>query len=172
VIVHHADALQGTGATFGFSLGFSNDWDGVAPPVHPRRGAFIQLQQSTAYQEAISDRVADTFARLFQVLRDDDPPFDATPSIDALHQSRKQIDVTPVNVVVSELLKFKDKDGPDIYRRFAEAVGPLITKAGEPSSSRVRAELPIVSQQYWDYFTLMRFPSPDAYANLFKSDDW
>lgn len=166
-IVHHAEVVQGADA----GLGFSDEWDGVALPVYPRRASYLALQRSTDYQAAIADRVAGTFARLLYVLSDDEPIFDAASSIAALHESGQQIESTPDNLVVSELLKFTD-DGRDDFSRYAKAVGPLIDKAGGSAILSVRAELPIVSQRDWDHFTLIRYPSQDAYTKLVRSDEW
>ena len=167
-MAHHAEVLQGIDPDFGFSA----DWDGVALPVYPRRASYNQLQRSVDYQGGIPDRVAGTFARLLYVLSDDEPLFDVTSSIAAMHESKKQISATSDNLVVSELLKFKGDDGVDDYRRYADAIGPLITEAGGAPILSVRAELPIVSQQYWDHFTLIRYPSLDAYGSLSMSDAW
>lgn len=166
VTVFHAEALQGADAAFGFSA----DWDGIALPVYPRRASYIQLQESPDYQGAIPDRVAGTFARLLYVLSDAEQLFDATSSIAELHESRKAVEATPDNLVVCELLKFRDADGVDSFRRYAERVGPLIAKAGGAVILSVAAELPIVSREDWDHFTMIRYPSSDAYAALFKSD--
>jgi uncharacterized protein (DUF1330 family) len=167
-IVHHASAATGTAD----ALAFSDDWDAVALPVYPRRASYIELQLSTDYQAAIADRVAGTLARLLYVLSDDKPIFDATTSIADLHKSAKQVDATPDNLAVSELVKFRDENGPDNFAKWAAKVGPLITSAGGEIILSVRAELPIVSQQDWDHFTLIRYPSLDAYVQLTKTDDW
>lgn len=33
-------------------------------------------------------------------------------------------------------------------------------------------ELPVVSEELWDHFTFVKFPSADAFTKMFKSDDW
>jgi uncharacterized protein (DUF1330 family) len=167
-MAHHAEVIQGVDADYGFS----SDWDGVALPVYPRRAAYNQMQRSVDYQGAIPDRVAGTFARLLYVLSDDKPLFDVSTSIAELHASKKQITATSDDLVVSELLKFKDDSGIDTFRRYTDAIGPLITKTGGTAILSVRAEIPIVSQQQWDHFTLIRYPSLAAYEELSKSDAW
>jgi uncharacterized protein (DUF1330 family) len=167
-IVQHSTAATGTDT----ALAFSDDWDGMALARYPRRASYIELQTSTDYQTAIADRVAGTFARLLYVLSDDKPIFDATTSIAELHKSDKQVDASPSNLVVSELAKFRDKDGSEHFGKWAKAVEPLIKGIGGEVFLSVRAELPIVSQQNWDHFTLIRYPSLDAYEQLTKTDDW
>lgn len=36
----------------------------------------------------------------------------------------------------------------------------------------VEADIPVVSEELWDHFTLTRYPSMDAFEQMFKSDDY
>jgi uncharacterized protein (DUF1330 family) len=152
----------------------SDKWDVVDLPVYPRRTSYLQLQQSPAYQLAIPDRVGGTVERLLYVLSDDTehkPFFPDTTSIAELHETKKPLPVTD-GVSLSELIRFKQPGGRDAFHRYADALQPILAKAGGKVWMSVRAEMPIVSEQFWDHFTLTQFPSLEAFTDMFQSAEW
>lgn len=159
----------------------SDKWDVVDLPVYPRRNSYLQLQQSSTYQLAVQDRVGGTYERLLYVLSDDTenkPFFDGTTSIAELHESRKALPVKNAypakgcEVWVYELLRFKQPDGRDAFHRYARALQPILAKIGGKVWMSVRAEMPIVSEQFWDHFTVTQFPSLQSIEDMFQSDAW
>jgi len=159
----------------------SDKWDVVDLPVYPRRASYLQLQQSSAYQLAIQDRVGGTYERLLYVLSDDTentPFFDGTTSIAALHKSKKALPVKNAypakdcEVWLYELLSFKKANGRDAFHRYAKAFQPIVEKAGGKVWMSVRAEMPIVSEKFWDHFLITQYPTLQAFENMFQSDAW
>jgi uncharacterized protein (DUF1330 family) len=46
----------------------------------------------------------------------------------------------------------------------------MLNKIGGEVVLSVRAEMPIVSEEYWDHFVSFRFPSLKAMQDLYRSD--
>ena len=149
----------------------SNKWDIVDLPVYPRRQSYLQLQKSQAYQLAIPDRVAGTYERLLYVLSDDKPFFPGTTSIAQLHKTKRPLPSKDGQVAVSELIRFKP-GGAAHFQRYAEALQKLLEKVGGKAMLSVRAEMPIVSEKFWDHFLLVQYPSMAALKGMFQSDEW
>ena len=165
-IILHAEAITNVEKIFEIS----DEWDGVAYAMYPRRAAYLQLQRDVDYQMAIPDRVAGTYERMLYVLSDGDAIFDATGSIENFHKTNTRVTFENGNVVVSEFLRFKTPDGRKAYEKFAEGFAPMLKEAGGEIVLSVRAEMPIVSEEYWDHFVSFRFPSLKAMQDLYRSD--
>jgi uncharacterized protein (DUF1330 family) len=165
-IIHHAEATTDVQKIFGMS----DEWDGVAYAMYPRRAAYLQLQRDVDYQMAIPDRVAGTYERMLYLLSDGDAIYEATGSIENFHKTNTRVAFEDGNVVVSEFLRFKKPDGRKSYEKFAAAFAPMLKKIGGEVVLSVRAEMPIVSEEYWDHFVSFRFPSRKAMQDLYRSD--
>ncbi|MBL0713126.1 MAG: DUF1330 domain-containing protein [Desulfosarcina sp.] len=151
---------------------FDDTWDGLAFVLYPRRSSYLQLQRSEAYQAGITDRVAGTYERLLYVISDGEAIFDASYSIDGLHKGGKRIAFKEGNVFVSQLLRFKKPDGRKSYERFAKEFSKIIKKHGGEAILSVRAEMPIVTEEYWDHFVTFRYPSKEALKKMYDSDEF
>lgn len=165
-ILLHGEAITDVPAIFEMS----NEWDGVAYAMYPRRAAYLQLQRDTSYQMAIPDRVAGTYERMLYVLSDGDAIYEATGSIEGFHETKTRVSFEDGNVVVSEFLRFKKPDGRADYEKFAAKFAPVLAEIGGEVVLSVRAEMPIVSEEFWDHFVSFRFPSEKAMQDLYRSD--
>ncbi len=150
--------------------GFSSEWDEVAFALYPRKRAYIQLQTDKDYQLAIPDRVAGTYRRMLYAISDGETIFDATESVLGYHENGTLTSVEKGNVVLSEFLKFKEDGGRETYMEFAKAFEPMLKEAGGHIALSLNAEFPIVSQDYWDHFVAIVFPSREAMETLLTSD--
>ena len=130
--------------------------------MYPSRGAYQQLQRDVDYQEGIKDRVAGTHERMLYVLSDGDAIYDTKGSITNYHKTNTRVPFDDGNVVVTEFLRFKKNSGRKEYEKFAKLFVPMLTQAGGEVVLSVRAEIPIVSEEYWDHFVSFRFPSKKA----------
>jgi len=164
-IIHHGVAITDLPKIFEFS----DEWDGVAYAMYPRRTAYLQLQRDVDYQMAIPDRVAGTYERMLYVLSDGEAIYDATGSISNFHKANTRITFEDGNVVLSEFLRFTKPNGRQQYEKFAAAFAPMLTGIGGEVVLSVRAEMPIVSEEYWDHFVSFRFPSEKALKDLYQS---
>lgn len=167
-IIYHGEAITDVPKVFEMS----DEWDGVAYAMYPRRAAYIQLQRDTSYQGAIPDRVAGTYERMLYVLSDGDAIYGATGSIANFHETNTRVAFAEGNVVVSEFLRFKKPDGRKAYETFAAAFAPMLKNAGGEVVLSVRAEMPIVSEEYWDHFVAFRFPSMKVMKDLYQSGEF
>jgi catechol 2,3-dioxygenase-like lactoylglutathione lyase family enzyme/uncharacterized protein (DUF1330 family) len=154
------------------SFGFDNSWDEITIPVYSRLASYGLVQSNPDYQSALPDRVAGTFQRHLYVLRDGEQIYAATLSIQKLHDDRSEIPHEKGDVLIGEFLRFKKPDGRETYVQFAKAVSPLIKKAGGEVLLSVEADIPVVSEDLWDHFTLTRYPSIDAFEKMFASDKY
>ena len=165
-IILHADAITDVDKIFEIS----DKWDGVAYAMYPRRASYLQLQRDVDYQMALPDRVAGTYERMLYVLSDGEAIYDATGSIENFHKANTRVAFETGNVVVSEFLRFKKPDGRKAYEKFAEGFAPMLNEIGGEVVLSVRAEMPIVSEEYWDHFVSFRFPSLEAMQDLYRGD--
>ncbi len=128
------------------------------------------MQSNPDYQSALPDRVAGTFQRHLYALRDGEQIYAATLSIKKLHDDQSEIPHEKSDVLIGEFQRFKKPDGRETYVQFAKVVSPLIKKAGGEVLLSVEADIPVVSEDLWDHFTLTRYPSIDAFEKMFASD--
>jgi hypothetical protein len=149
---------------------FSDAWDEVAYALYPRKRAYLQLQRDEDYQLAIPDRVAGTYRRLIYAISDGEPIYEATNTILDFHENKTIVKVEKGNVVMSEFLRFKKDGGLESYTKFAKNFQKLLTDAGGYVSLSVNAEFPVVSQEYWDHFVSIVFPSRKVMEDLLTSD--
>jgi len=150
---------------------FSDAWDEVAYALYPRKRAYLQLQRDEAYQRAIPDRVAGTYRRLIYAISDGEQIYDATNTILELHKDKAAVvQVEKGNVVLSEFLRFKKNGGRESYIKFAKNFEKLLKNAGGYVALSVNAEFPVVSQEYWEHFVSIVFPSRKAMEDLLTSD--
>lgn len=164
-IIYHGEGITDMPAIFQMS----DEWDGVAYAMYPRRAAYAQLQQDLDYQMAIPDRVAGTYERMLYLLSDGEAIYKATGSIANFHNTNTRVTFEEGNVVVSEFLRFKNPDGRETYQKFADAFAPMLLEIGGEVVLSCRAEMPIVSEEYWDHFVSFRFPSMKAMKDLYQS---
>lgn len=164
-IIYHAEGITDMNKIFELS----DEWDGVAYAMYPRRAAYLQLQRDVDYQMAIPDRVAGNYERMLYVLSDGEAIYDAAGSIANFHETCTRVAATPDNVVISEFLRFKKPDGRASYEKFAKAFQPMLEAIGGEVTLSVRAEMPIVSEEYWDHFVSFTFPSKEAMVKLYQS---
>jgi hypothetical protein len=149
---------------------FSDAWDEVAYALYPRKRAYLQLQRDQAYQLAIPDRVAGTYRRLIYAISDGEPIYDATDTILGYHKNKTVTQVEEGNVVLSAFLRFKKNGGRESYIKFAKNFEKLLKNAGGYVALSVNAEFPVVSQEYWDHFVSIVFPSRKVMEDLLTSD--
>jgi uncharacterized protein (DUF1330 family)/catechol 2,3-dioxygenase-like lactoylglutathione lyase family enzyme len=154
------------------AYGFDNSWDEVTMPVYSRLASYGLAQSNPKYQSFLPDRVAGTFQRHLYVLKDGEQIFPASLTIQELHDARKGIPFKKTDVLIAEFLRFNKPDGREIFIQYAKAVNPLIEELGGEALLSVEADIPVVSEELWDHFILMRFPSLDAFKKLFTSDDF
>lgn len=152
--------------------GFDNSWDEITAPVYSRLASYGLAQTNPDYQAALPDRVAGTFERLLYVLKDGAQLFPASTSIQQLHDDRADISRKAGNLIVGTFLRFKPDGGRETYARYAKAVTPEIQKVGGEIILSVDARIPVVSSKLWDHFTLIKYPSLDAYETMFRTDDF
>ncbi len=167
-IVHAGLSITDASAIYGFS----DQWDEVAYALYPRKRAYLQLQTDEDYQLAIPDRVAGTYRRMLYAISDGDKIFDSTETILDYHENGTLTQVVKGNIVLSEFLRFKKDGGLESYTKFAKAFEPLLKAAGGHVALSVNAEFPIVSEEYWDHFVAIVFPSRDVMEKLLTSDEF
>lgn len=154
------------------SFGFDNSWDEMTVPVYSRLASYGLVQSNVDYQSALPDRVAGTFQRHLYALRDGKPIFPASLTIQQLHDDREGIPHQKSDILIGEFLRFNKPDGRATFIQYAKTVTPLIEGAGGEVLLSVEADIPVVSEELWDHFTLTRYPSMEAYQTMFRSDDY
>jgi uncharacterized protein (DUF1330 family) len=154
------------------AYGFDDSWDEIAAPLYRRRAAYGVANASPAYQAAVPDRVAGTYQRHLYSLVDGEQLLPAALTIQGIHDEQTSLKVAKGEVIIGEFLRFKKSGGKESYRKYGKAVAPLINKAGGKIVLSVDCELPVVSEELWDHFVMVSYPSMKAYEDLFKTDEW
>lgn len=154
------------------AYGFDNSWDEITVPVYARLASYGLAQSNPVYQLALPDRVAGTFQRHLYVLKDGEQIFPATLTIQKLHDDRKGIPYKKTDLLIGEFLRFNKPNGRETFVEFATAIASLIKKVGGEVLLSVEADIPVVSEELWDHFTLTRYPSIEAFEEMFRSDDY
>jgi len=154
------------------AYGFDNSWDEIAAPVYRRRASYGVANASEAYQSMVPDRVAGTYQRHLYVLVDGEQILPATSTIQGIHDAESKLTLKTGEMVIGEFLRFKQSGGRSKYQEYGQAIAPLVKAVGGEIVLSVDCELPVVSEELWDHFTLTRYPSMSTYEDLFKSDDW
>jgi uncharacterized protein (DUF1330 family) len=154
------------------ALGFDASYDAVVMPVYHRRSSYLALQRSSIYQLVIPYRSAGTSRRTLYVLSDGARIFKDTHSIAELDARRKPLPTRAGDVYVIDAVRLKDQRGEAHLRAWAESVSPLLQDAGARVLLSLQAEVPVLSEQYWDHCVLTHFPSRAAMTGLYGSEQW
>lgn len=144
-----------------------DDWDGVALVYYRRRGAWLDMQENAAYQAAIPDRTAGLSARLLYAFTRGAGPVPVTPPPleDIQHESEDE-------VFVVNLLRYRGDEGRASYFRYGEVASRLIESIGGKVEMSLIADQAMVSDDEWEHFVLVRYPSLDALRSMQASDEW
>ena len=153
-------------------LGFDQGYDAVVMPVYHRRGSYLALQQSSIYQLVIPYRSAGTSRRTLYVLRDGDSLYPGTHSIADMDASRDPLTIKAGEIYTIDLLRFADDGGAAAFKQWCELSAPLLHDAGATPLFSLQAEVPVLSEEYWDHCLLTHYPSLDAMTRLYRSDTW
>jgi len=154
------------------AYGFDNSWDEIAVPLYRRRAAYGVANASEAYQLGMPDRVAGTYQRHLYSLVDAEQLIPATLTIQKVHDDEISLKVEKGEMIVGEFLRFKDAEGREKYKEYGAAIAPLIKSIGGEIVLSVDCELPVVSEELWDHFVMITYPSLDAFKKLFQTDEW
>lgn len=160
-------AARGGRALYSGTSLAGNDWDGVALVYYPRRAAWLDMQDSAAYQAAIADRTAGLSARLLYAFTRGDGPVPVRPP--PLEDVERESDD---EVFVVNLLRYRGDAGRASFFRYGEAAGRLIRDLGGKVEMSLAADQAMVSDDEWEHFVLVRYPSLDALRSMLASDAW
>lgn len=133
----------GSLAYAGTALGPDLAWDTVLLVRYPRRAAYLDMQADPAYVGAIPDRTRGLSARLLH-------PFH--PAEDGADDSFRVERAGGSEVFVMALVRYADGVAPRAW-----------TPEGEVAL-RLRADVPLVTDERWDELLLVRYRSLEAVA--------
>jgi uncharacterized protein (DUF1330 family) len=140
----------------------TKDWDTVALVYYPSRGAYLDMQDSDAYQAAIPDRTAGLTRRLLFAFKEGPMPQKYDPI-------RKTDDD---EIYVVNLLQFKQGGGAAEYGKYGNVAGKLIAERGGSISLLLEAEQAMVSDDDWERLILVRYPSIETLMEMTSTPTW
>ena len=143
-------------------------WDSVALAYYPRRAAWLDMQDSPAYRAAIADRTAGLAARLLYAFTPGNGPVPVTPP-PPLEDVQRQGDD---EIFVVNLLRYRGAEGRESYLRYGEVASGLIRELGGNVEMSLGAEQAMVSDDVWEHFVLVRYPSFDALRSMIATEQW
>ena len=154
------------------AIGLDESWDGIALLVYHRRQSFLDLQRSQNYQQAIPLRTAGVSRRTLYVLEDHQQSSAAATSISQLDTNRQPLDTGEEAIFILDLFAFVDDCGVDDLNSYLQAVVPVLQQHQAVLELSTRCELPVLSEQTWDYCTVTRFPSLASVNSFYQSSAW
>ncbi len=140
----------------------TKDWDTVALVYYPSRGAYLDMQESDAYQAAIPDRTAGLTRRLLFAFKGGAMPQKYDPI-------RKTDDD---EIYVVNLLQFKQDGGAAEYGKYGNVAGKLIAERGGSIALLLDAEQAMVSDDDWERLVLVRYPSLQTLMEMTSTPSW
>ena len=75
-------------------------------------------------------------------------------------------------VFVVNLLRYRGDDGRASFFRYGEVASRLIQDLGGKVEMSLAADQGMVSDDEWEHFVLVRYPSFDALRSMLASDEW
>ena len=73
-------------------------------------------------------------------------------------------------VVMVNLLRYRPDGGRERYEEYAQAVIPLIAKAGGRLVFRANAAASVIGDEEWDEVILVEYPSRKAFGEMIASE--
>lgn len=140
----------------------ATEWDTVALVYYPSRGAYLDLQESAAYQAAIPDRTAGLTRRLLFAFKEGPMPQKYDPIIKADDDE----------IYVVNLLQFKKDGGAAEYGKYGNVAGKLIAERGGSIALLLDAEQAMVTDDDWQRLILVRYPSLQTLMEMTSTPTW
>ena len=159
-------SARGGRVLYGGSSLAAADWDGVALVYYPRRAAWLDMQTSSAYRAAIADRTAGLAKRLLYAFANGPGPAPRTPPLEDI-RSQSEDEIFVVN-----LLRYRGERGRESYLRYGEVASRLIHGLGGTVELSLVAEQAMVSDDEWEHFVLVRYPSLESLRAMLAGDEW
>ncbi len=155
-------------------FGFDTSWDGIVIPVYHRRNSYLTMQNSPKYQLAIPYRTAGTSRRLLYPLVDtlEGQLFKETANISDFDKQRTGINIQSGEIYIAELLRFNSDTEEQVLAELYCRINSLLTNVGAKAVLSVNTEQPVLSEDTWQHFVLICFPSKDALIKLYGSQAW
>ena len=157
------------------ALGFDRSYDAVVMPVYHRRDSYLTLQRSSIYQLVIPYRSAGTSRRTLYVLRDADTNenvVDGAQNIAVMDTNRQPLPVAAGDLTIIDAVRYAGRQGRHDFQRWSDDTGPLLAAVGATRLLCLQAEVPVLSEEYWDHCTVIHFPSREAVITLYQSAAW
>ncbi len=143
-------------------------WDQVVIVYYPTRAAFLDMMADPDYQAGSRHRTAGLKRTELHAFKQH-----ATPNAPPLEPiARAGAAKADDEIFVLNLLSFKPDGGRGEYRKYAEAVRPMITQRSGAPVLILDGELPLVSDQTWGVMYLVRYPSIAALEEMVASSAW
>ncbi len=158
-------ASRGGGVVYAGDAVVPGDWDRIALVYYPRRAAFLDMQKSPAYQGAIPDRTAGLAARLLFAFR-------GTPATQLAETLTPAPDADEDSVYVVNLLQYRGEGGKASYQKYGNVASNLIRELGGEVVYCLTADQAMVSDNAWEQFALVRYPSLEALQGMVSGDTW
>ena len=164
-VLYVGDPLVGDGVPDAAREG----WDRIACVRYPSRASYLDMQQDPAYRAALPDRRNGLARRMLYVTRagsrpgekgDVHFPLDPVVSEDANE------------IFVINMLRFRGPEGLADYGQYSSFVGPEIQKRGGSTALLLQGELPLVSDDLWHEFVLVRYPNLESVMSMMSTPTW
>ena len=137
-------------------------WDEVILVYYPSPAAFMSMVTDPEYQAGLGDRSAGLARTMVYAFR----PREGGPPIDAVATQGGS------EIFVVNLLRFKRDGGREEYEKYGNVVLPMVLERGGAPVIVLEAVLPVVSDETWEDFYLVRYPSLEALQGMVATETW
>ncbi len=137
-------------------------WDEVILVYYPSPSAFMSMVTDPEYQAGLADRAAGLARTMVYAFRQREggPPIGTVAT-----QGGSEI-------FVVNLLRFKRDGGREEYEKYGNVVLPMVLERGGAPVIVLDAALPVVSDETWEDFYLVRYPSLEALQGMVATETW
>lgn len=143
-------------------------WDQVIIVYYPTRAAFLDMMADPDYRAGLPHRTAGLKRTELHAFKQR-----ATPNAPPLEPIASAGGAAADDgIFVLNLLRFKADGGRSEYRKYVQAVRPMISGRSGAPVLVLDGELPLVSDQTWQALYLVRYPSLAALEEMVSSSTW
>lgn len=153
------------------SLGFPGQtphWDRVIFVRYPTRAAFIDMIRDPEYRKGLPHRAAGLADTVLYAFKPGEPllPGASSPPPEPVKLAGGD------EVFIVNLLRFKGEAGKAEYLKYGRVVGPIIRDLGGGPVLEGDGELPVVGDETWDHFVLVRYSEIAKLQTMVQSPAW
>lgn len=137
-------------------------WDTLALVYYPSPSAFLSMVSDPDYQAGLADRTKGLKRTVVYAFH----PRPGGPPLNPITTQGGE------EIFVLNLMRFKPDGGREEYNKYGSIVLPMVLERGGAPVITLEAVLPVVSDEIWEDFYLVRYPTLEALQGMVATETW